>query len=572
MSGAARSVANMHRSALATTAAAQQGSFEDLGTPLSQVTFVVVDLETTGGSAESDSITEIGAVKVRGGHVLGEFQTLVRPDNPIPAFIQSLTGITDAMVATAPAITAALPAFLEFAEGTVLVAHNAPFDIGFLRNAAARQGLAFAPAGTLDTARVARRVLTRDEAPNCKLATLARLFRSPTTPVHRALADARATVDVLHGLIERVGNDGVDTIEDLVSYTSRVPAEVRAKRRLAEGLPASPGVYLFHDRDDRVLYIGTTQNLRARVRSYFTAAETRRRIQEMVKIATGVRSIKCATALEARVHELRLIAEYKPPYNRRSKFPERALWLRLTQEAFPRLSVSRKVTAETVAVGPFGSRKAAESAAAALTEAVAIRQCTSRLSVTTASKACALAQMGKCGAPCDGTQSRTEYEEVVRDCAELLVGRADPVWEAGLERIHRLADEERYEEAAEVRDRAVAFLRAAARAERLRSLIAADELVAAAPAADGWELVLIRSGRFAGSALLPRGASVHPYLDALLLGGSAVTEKEDAFGSAAVEEAELLLRHLDQPGVRLVHLTGTWASPSESPARLLARL
>ena len=572
MSGAARSVANMHRSALATTAAARQGSFEDLGTPLAEVTFVVVDLETTGGSAQSDSITEIGAVKVRGGQVLGEFQTLVRPDNPIPAFIQSLTGITDSMVATAPAITAALPAFLEFAEGAVLVAHNAPFDIGFLRAAAMRQDLAFAPAGTLDTARVARRVLTRDEAPNCKLATLARIFRSPTTPVHRALADAQATVDVLHGLIERVGNDGVTTIEDLVSYTSRVPPEVRAKRRFAEGLPSKPGVYLFHDRDDRVLYVGTTQNLRARVRSYFTAGETRRRIQEMVKIATGVRTVECATALEARVRELRLIAEYKPPYNRRSKFPERALWLRLTQEAFPRLSVSRKVTAQTVAVGPFGSRRAAEAAASALSEAVAIRQCTIRLSVASPTRACALAEMGKCGAPCDGSQTRTEYDEVVQECADLLVGRADPVWEAGLERIHRLAGDERFEEAAEVRDRAIAFLRAAARSERLRSLIAAGELVAATPTATGWELVLIRRGRFAGAGLLPRGASVRPYLDALLLAGSAVTEDDDAFGSAAVEEAELLLRHLDQPGVRLVHLTGTWASPAESPARLLAQL
>jgi DNA polymerase-3 subunit epsilon len=562
----------MHRPATAHAATARQGSFADLGTPLSEVTFVVVDLETTGGSAQSDAITEIGAVKVRGGHVLGEFQTLVRPDSPIPAFIQSLTGITDSMVATAPPITSALPAFLEFSDGAVLVAHNAPFDVGFLRAAAARQGLVFAPSGTLDTARVARRVLTRDEAPNCKLATLARLFRSPTTPVHRALADARATVDVLHGLIERVGNDGVDTIEDLVSYTSRVPAEVRAKRRLADGLPTGPGVYLFHDRDDRVLYVGTTQNLRTRVRSYFTAGETRRRIQEMVKIATGVRCIECATTLEARVRELRLIAEYKPPYNRRSKFPERALWLRLTKEAFPRLSVTRKVTAQTAAVGPFGSRRAAEAAAAALSEAVAIRQCTDRLSATTPSKACALADMGRCGAPCDGSQSQDEYEQVTRDCADLLTGRADPVWESGLQRIRRLADEERYEEAAEVRDRAVAFLRAATRAERLRSLIAAEELVAAAPVATGWELILVRRARFAGSALLPRGASVRPYLEALLLSGSAVTEGEDAFGAAAVEEAELLLRHLDQEGVRLVHLTGIWASPKESPARLLAHI
>src|SRR5205085_4944714 len=99
-------------------------------------TFVVVDLETTGGSPASCAITEIGAVKVCGGEVLGEFQTLVNPGVPIPAFISVLTGITDIAVAGSPRIGAVLPAFLEFAAGSTLVAHNAPFDISFLKTAA----------------------------------------------------------------------------------------------------------------------------------------------------------------------------------------------------------------------------------------------------------------------------------------------------------------------------------------------------------------------------------------------------------------------------------------------------
>src|ERR1700712_3646089 len=154
-----------------------QGAFDDLveftARPLRELTFVVVDLETTGGSPASCEIIEIGAVKVRGGEVIGEMQTLVRPGTPIPAFIAVLTGITDAMVARAPRLEAALPAFLEFACGAVLVAHNAPFDLGFLKAACERVGVAWPGAESLDTARLARRVLTRDEAPNCKLATLA---------------------------------------------------------------------------------------------------------------------------------------------------------------------------------------------------------------------------------------------------------------------------------------------------------------------------------------------------------------------------------------------------------------
>jgi DNA polymerase-3 subunit epsilon len=146
---------------------AVQATFDELGTPLHEVTFVVVDLETTGGSPHSCEITEIGAVKVRGGVRLGEFQTLVNPGVAIPPFISVLTGISNAMIAGAPRVDTALPAFLEFAgRDAVLVAHNAPFDIGFLKAACALTGHDWPGNRVLDTARLARQVVTRDEAPN----------------------------------------------------------------------------------------------------------------------------------------------------------------------------------------------------------------------------------------------------------------------------------------------------------------------------------------------------------------------------------------------------------------------
>src|SRR5207247_206993 len=224
----------------------------------------------------------------------------------------------------------------EFAQGCVMVAHNAPFDMGFLKHETQVHGYDWPDFAVVDTALLARRVITPDEAPNCKLGTLAKLFRARTTPNHRALSDARATVDVLHGLIERVGTEGVQSLEELTTYSSRVPPAVRRKRHLAESLPRSAGVYLFEDAYGRVLYVGKSRDLRARVRSYFTASESRRRMAEMVKIAEHVRHVPCPTALEAEVRELRLIAEHKPRYNRKSRFPERAPWLKLTVEAFPR--------------------------------------------------------------------------------------------------------------------------------------------------------------------------------------------------------------------------------------------
>src|SRR5690625_2704840 len=181
-----------------------QESFEDLGTPLREATFLVVDIETTGGSPTRDRITEIGAVKVRGGEVLGEFSTLINPGVPIPPRITALTGITPAMVHHAPSLSEVFPSFTAFVHGCIIVAHNALFDLGFLLNAAQALGTKWRPREIVDTLALARKVVTKDEVPSHRLSSLSSLFHSPIQPTHRALDDARATVSVLHGLLERL--------------------------------------------------------------------------------------------------------------------------------------------------------------------------------------------------------------------------------------------------------------------------------------------------------------------------------------------------------------------------------
>ena len=152
-----------------------------------------------------------------------------------------LTGITEAMLAPAPPIEAVLPACWSSCTGAVLVAHNAPYDTGFLKAACARHGYPWPQPRVLDTAALARRALIRDEVPNHKLATLARHFRTATQPIHRALDDARATVDVLHGLIARLGSHKVHTLGDAIEFAKAVTPAQRRKRHLAEGLPDAPG-------------------------------------------------------------------------------------------------------------------------------------------------------------------------------------------------------------------------------------------------------------------------------------------------------------------------------------------
>jgi DNA polymerase-3 subunit epsilon len=553
---------------------AVQSTLDDLGTPLAGVTFVVVDLETTGGSPAECGITEIGAVCVRGGEVLGELQTLVNPREPIPAFISVLTGITDAMVRDAPRIEAALPAFLEFARGSVLVAHNAGFDVSFLKAACASADTPWPGFQVLDTVHLARQLVTREEAPNHRLATLARLFHASTTPSHRALEDARATVDVLHGLIERVGSLGVHTLEELGSYTSRVTPAQRRKRYLADDLPSAPGVYLFRDGAGDVLYVGTSVDIRTRVRSYFTASEQRSRMAEMVRLAERVTPIVCATTLEAEVRELRLIGEHKPRYNRRSRNPGRAHWVKLTEEVFPRLSIVRQVRDDLgVYVGPFASRTHAEDAVAAVHEVIPLRQCVQRLSPARRTSPCALADMGRCGAPCDGGQTVEEYAVVSDRVAQALSGDSRPLVAALRARLRELSDAERFEDARTVRDRMLALVRGAARAQRLAPLVSSPEIVAARRAQlGGWELVCVRHGRLAGSSRSPRGADPMPYVDALRASAEVVPPPAPGGQATSAEETEKVLRWLESPGVRLVSVDGSWTCPVGGAAAARAQL
>jgi DNA polymerase-3 subunit epsilon len=203
-----------------------QSTLQDFGRPLNEITFVVLDLETTGGAPHLGAgITEIGAVKVRGGEVLAEFKTFIDPQHPVPAYITDLTGITDDMVFQSPTIAQIFPSLLEFlgAESeTVLVAQNAPFDLSFLTFSARAHGFTWPKFPVLDTAIIARKVLSRDEVPNCKLGTLAEFFGTSTTPNHRALDDARATVDVFHGLLERLGSHDIYTLEELNNFGKKV--------------------------------------------------------------------------------------------------------------------------------------------------------------------------------------------------------------------------------------------------------------------------------------------------------------------------------------------------------------
>ncbi|MBA3361406.1 MAG: DEDD exonuclease domain-containing protein [Acidimicrobiia bacterium] len=473
---------------------ARQLSIEDRGTPLYEVTFCVLDLETTGGSPRDCAITEIGAVKYRGGEPIGTFATLVNPETGIPPFITILTGITQQMVVEAPTIAVALPSFIEFCRGTIIVGHNIRFDLSFL-DAASRQlgqpliGSEPEARRQVDTIGLARRLI-RTEVRDLTLASLARHFRSPTEPIHRALADAMATAHVFHSLLERAGTIGVTGLDDLLVLPTARGAAHYGKIRLTDALPRRPGVYLFRDRNDQVIYVGKAENLRTRVRAYFYGDE-RRRIADLLRQLHRIEHRVCAHGLEAEVAELRLIHAYLPRFNQRSRPPKRTYFVRLTDEAFPRLSVAHKVVGKSrLWLGPFRSKRHADLVVEALWAATPIRRCSGPPGRRSGD--CAAAQMGVALCPCAGGIGAEAYTALIDDLVGASLHAPAVLLDPIAEKMRRLAGERRFEEAAQMRDRHRALARAL---ERRRAWAALTNGGQVQLESEDGEIVLVDSGR-----------------------------------------------------------------------------
>jgi DNA polymerase III subunit epsilon len=522
-----------------------QPSFEDLGVPLHEVTFACVDLETTGGAPPESRITEIGAVKYRGGERVGTFHTLIDPGVPIPPFITYLTGIDDYAVGEAPAVEAVLPSLVEFLRDAVFVAHNAGFDFRFLNHDLARLGYEPIPGPPVCTARLARRVLGPDDVSNVRLATLSRFFRTAAEPCHRALEDAEACAEVLHGLLEAGGRLGILTLTDLRQAVRARGSPHFDKIRLADHLPTVPGVYAFcrpaTTSGPEVLYVGKAKDIRARVRSYFYG-DDRKKIEALLAETGEVQAHPCATELEALVLEARLIRRHSPRYNRRGKAWRRYVYLKLDLgEAWPRLKVVRKVRGPGTYLGPFRSSRAARLAKEALEEVVPIRRCTTAMRRSTRFAPCALADLGRCAAPCDGRVTPERYEGLVRSLQHAL-SSPDGLLATLEARMARLADQERFEEAADVRDRLEVLVSALARARQERWFVDTGRLEVEM---DGRRL------RFRHGALIRRG-------------------DEEGFGTPvpldAVDEVRAAVSCL--PRARIVHAERPPAEPLDGGAKL----
>ena len=454
--------------------------------PLESATYVVVDLETTGLSPGSSSICEIGAVRVRGLELEERFETLVNPRRPLPAAIAALTGIDPRELRGAPPVELAVRRFLEFAGDAVLVAHNARFDIGFLDREVERLTGRRIAAQVVDTVWLARRVLA-GRIQRVGLASLAHFFGTSTRPCHRALADAEATAEILLALIGLAQERGASTVAELADLAAPRARRLAGKRSLVAGAPQRPGVYLFRDRNEQVLYVGRARDLRARLRSYFRTERQRPAVEAALGALERVEWRVLGSELEAALEELRLLRELRPPANARSTRPDRHVYLR-------RRGAGWCVTETPGPHGPLKSRGRARLAARALD--------------------------GWEGEPAD----------------------ALPVLRAKLTRLSR---DLRFEDAARLRDRIAALAEVAgtlAELERLRAL----ELCLLVPAVEeGFQRAFfVSGGRVAAARTLLAGAAGRVETEA---GLAAAARAEASIAPADMDELLLIGSFLRRP-------------------------
>lgn len=458
-----------------------KGATDTLATsiPLHDVEFCIIDLETTGGSHEYHSITEIGAVKYRGGIEIDRFTTLVNPGCAIPPFITVLTGITNTMVATAPPIEDTLQPLLNFIGTSVLVAHNARFDIGFINAALLMHDYEPLPNRVLDTVGLARRIVGA-EVKNCKLSTLASSFNFPHQPSHRAINDVLATGDLLHLLIERAAGFGIFDLDEFAAMSKIWSHPQASKLKLTVDLPRTPGIYLFVDNRGDVLYVGKATNIRSRVRSYFGTADTRRKVGSLLKLMHAIHYVSTPDVLTAEVLELRMISKLHPRYNFAGTRSAKYCYVRLTLgEQWPRLTITTRVTATStdLYLGPISTRSIAREVVDAIESVVPLRRCTVRMGrnyrAPDDAPMCSAAQLGLAHCPCSGTADPTSYALEVQRVVAAMQGNAQPIIDSLTDKMNKHSQAQRFEEAGFVLNRIEALQSVLLRTQSAQQLVAA---------------------------------------------------------------------------------------------------
>ncbi|MBO9154415.1 exonuclease domain-containing protein [Chitinophaga sp. GCM10012297] len=276
--------------------------------------YAIVDIETTGGHASAGSITEVAIFIHDGKEIVRQYETLVNPGMPIPRYIQALTGITDEMVENAPPFESVAEEIYQLLGNNIFIAHNVNFDYSFLRHQLDMCGFKLQNK-KLCTVRLSRKVFPG--FPSYSLGNLCRQLKINIQNRHRATGDALATVQLFEMLL---GADTQGAIAQALSGRSREKwLPLHLPQEHVEELPATPGVYYFHNEKGKVVYVGKARNIRKRVTSHFTGNSTGRQRQEFLRNVHSISYEKTGTELMAFILESVEIRRLWPQYNNAQK-------------------------------------------------------------------------------------------------------------------------------------------------------------------------------------------------------------------------------------------------------------
>ena len=300
--------------------------------------YAIVDIETTGGYAAANGITEVCIHVFDGTRVVETYDTLINPQQPIPYYIQSMTGITDAMVRTAPLFKDVADRIAEILQDKVFVAHNVNFDYSFIKTHLAACGYQL-NSKRLCTVRLSRKIFPG--FPSYSLGNLCHSLDILITDRHRAGGDAAATVKVFDKLLQ---NDKEQFILKSLAKTSKeqtLPPHVPKEH--FEQLPYTPGVYYFHNDKGKIIYVGKAKNIRYRVSSHFTSNSETRQKQNFFRHTHAISYQSCATELMAHILESTEIKKLWPAFNYSQKKPESVygIYMYEDQNGYYRLAIEK---------------------------------------------------------------------------------------------------------------------------------------------------------------------------------------------------------------------------------------
>ena len=501
---------------------------------LQEASFCVVDLETTGGRPGSAKIIEIGAARVQGLQIVERFSQLVDPGVLVPPVITNLTGIDASMLAGQPRIAEALASFVEFCGQDVIVAHNAPFDLRFLNYERHRMGLGHFDQPALDTLALARRLL-RGRVDRFDLTSLSTWLVTAVRPCHRALADAEATAELLLALVAILDERGERTLSGALRMSRPKANRFAHKLALAEGLPSGPGIYLMRDRSGGLLYVGKAANLRRRVRSYFgPSGRHSRQIGRVLERLGAIEFEVCGSEFEASLKECRLLAELRPPGNRRGVAQDARRYLKITvADAFPRCYVVSEPRDDgSRYFGPLLSARSAKLAAEGVTRIFGLRSCHPICRGDVSPEG---AEGRACLGPCS-TGDADRYRTSVTNAALALAGD-DHGLSVLAEAIRHAALEDRVRPLDGDRERVDALLSAIARLAKLRRAAGLNAIIVEAGPDGGPVVFFVRSGLVVHQADAGDHGSLQVGLDGLRIEATSLP-------AGAVEEVAIVREHL----------------------------